>query len=275
MHPQGRQRRIRKRYLQGTQTNMSKKIIRSKYYKYPTLEERNKLKEKLPNYVKFKFGQVSIIESKFELKKPLGETSRKNNLHSWNITLSNRLGKLKETHLFLLTHFGRDFKENHLDCNEEELVDHILFDYYAEIFYYFYFSTRDTIAQLLNVYFDLGIPEGEVKFKSVIIALDNIEIKESLELFYKLTEKGNNYRNSLTHKFPITQKDYRSEFKVTRDGNEQISIKGGEYLESDKILLNINEISSNLSKLLIDLKNIIEKQEQRKALNEIIGKYKK
>ena len=239
---------------------MSKKIIRSKYHKYPTSKERKYLKEKLPNYIRFKFENVNIIESTLQLKKPLEETHKRNNLHYWNITLSNRLGKLKETHLFLLTHFDRGFQEEHLDCNDEELVDHILFDYYAEIFYYFFFSTRDTLAQVLNLYFDLNMSDFAVRFESVIKSMKNKEIKVLLEQFYKSTKTSNDYRNSLTHRFPINQKDYRTELKINQDGNKQISVKGGNYIESDKILLNINDVSNKLSKLLCDLKNILEKK---------------
>ncbi|MCF8716489.1 hypothetical protein JM658_16830 [Joostella atrarenae] len=238
---------------------MNKRKIHSKYYKYPTSDERSAIAIKIPTYVRFNFESINIVESVFQLKRPLEEINQKNNLHYWNITLSNRLGKLKETHLYLLTHFDRGFKENHLDCNDKELVDHILFDYYVEIFYYFFFSTRDTLAQLLNIYFNFKMPDGKVKFESVLRLIKNEDIKSSLDSFYKVTKVANNYRNSLTHRFPINEKDYRTEFKTTSNGDKEISVKGGDYIESDKILLNINEISNNLSKLLLEIKSVIEK----------------
>lgn len=238
---------------------MSKKIIRSKYYKYPTFEEREYIGEKLPNYARFKFENVKIIESTLQLKRPLEETHKKNNLHYWNITLSNRLGKLKETQVFLLTHFDRGFKENHLDCEDEELVDHILFDYYAEIFYYFFFSTRDTLAQLLNIYFDLNMADSKVGFGSVLKLIKSEQVKIPLEQFYRSTKTASDYRNSLTHRFPINQKDYRTELRITQNGNKEISVKGGTYVESEKILHNITEVSEELSKLLSNLKNILER----------------
>ncbi|MCK0190447.1 Cthe_2314 family HEPN domain-containing protein [Arenibacter sp. F20364] len=159
-----------------------------------------------------------------------------------------------------MAQFDRKGWRHNSEIANKELVDHILFDYYAEIFYYFYFSARDTIAQLLNVYLDLGILEHRVTFGSVVNSAinKNVEIKELLDLFYKSTEIGNNYRNSLTHKFPINQKDYRTILEVTPDGKKQISLKGGDSLESDKVLDNINEIFGNLSKFLIDLKYILE-----------------
>ena len=233
-------------------------MIKSKYHKYPTSKEREYLKDKLPNYDRFNFENINIIQSTLLLKKPLEETHKKNNLYYWNITLSNRLGKLKETHMFLLTHFDRGFQENHLDCKDEELVDHILFDYYAEIFYYFFFSTRDTLAQVLNLYFDLKMSDFAVRFESVISSIEDKEIKVLLEHFHKTTKTANNYRNSLTHRFPINQKDHRTELKTNQDGNKQISIKGGNYVESDKLLININEVSNKLSELLSDLKIVLE-----------------
>ncbi|MCK0190846.1 hypothetical protein, partial [Arenibacter sp. F20364] len=101
---------------------MGKRTFKSKHYKYPTLEERNRLKEKLPDFIRFKFDKINPFESIFGLKNTLEETSTKNNLHYWNITLSNRLGKLKETYIFLLTHFDRGFKENHLNCNDKWIL---------------------------------------------------------------------------------------------------------------------------------------------------------
>lgn len=171
------------------------------------------------------------------------------------------MGRLTETYTFLQNHFDRGFKENHLSCNDEELVDHFLFDYYTEIFYYFYFSARDIIFQLLNVYLDLGFSEEKLNISKVVKASKskNIEINELLELYYKNTGKGNEYRNSLTHRFPINQEDYRFVEEISLDGSKQYSKNEGDYLDSEKIFHNINEISRILSDFLKDLKSILEK----------------
>ena len=219
--------------------NMSKKIIRSKYFKYPTSEESERLSDKLPTYKRFQFSPVNIVESTFQGQKPLKETHRIHNLHHWNKCLSNRLGKLKQTHLFLLTHYEREFKENHLECNEEQLVDRILFDYYSEIFYYFFFSVLDSIAQILNIYFKIDKEDNKVYFKKFFFEqIQNEEIRKLLNTFIDSTGTASDYRNSLTHRFPINEKDFRSEINEA-NGNTELSIKGGNVVETKSLISNI------------------------------------
>lgn len=233
---------------------MSKKIIKPRYYKYPSLLERKNINDKIPQYERFNFKKIKVFESILSHKLSIEETNRLDNLFHWDMCLSNKFGKLKETHLFIITHSERGFNENPLSCNQREIVDRILFDYYVEIFYYYFFSTIENIAQILNIYFNLKIDEGDIYFnQSLFNKISNNQIKEQLELFYKTISDAKKIRNSFTHKFPINEKDYRT--KLSKK-NEKITLSGGsgEIISTGKILNDITDITNSLKNLTDKLK---------------------
>jgi len=239
---------------------MSKKILKSRYYKYPTLLEREKFSNQIPKYRKFNFKQIKVLESVLSNKLTLAETNRLDNLYHWNMCLSNKYGKLRETHLFIITHSERGFKENHLSCNQREIVDRILFDYFSEIFYYYFFSTIENIAQILNIFFNLKIKENEIYFnQSFFNKIKNNHIKESLELFYETISDAKKIRNSFSHKFPINEKDYRT--KLSKRNEKMTLSKGnGKIISTEKILSNIMEITNSLKNLTDELKPEINRK---------------
>ncbi len=233
---------------------MSKKILKSRYYKFPSLNERRELSNGIPKYAKFNFKPIKVISSSLKREHTLSEINHTNNLYNWYVVFSNKIFKLHETELFLRTHFQRGIKENILASNQRELVDNVLFKYFSEVFYYFFFSTIETLAQIINEYYVMQIPENEVKFSYSFIKRTEIRnISEQLLDFNNSVDTARQYRNCFTHKFPKNEKDYRTSIS-SENGRTVLSAGKGDNISNQDFLNNITECSEKLKILLDKLK---------------------
>lgn len=233
---------------------MSKKILKSRYYKFPSLNERRELSDEISNYAKFNFKSIKVFSSSLKGEHTLSEINQKNNLYNWNVVFSNKIFKLYETEIYLRNHFKRGIKENLLASNERELVNNVLFNYFSEIFYYFFFSTIETLAQIINEYYEMKIPENEVKFSYSFIKRTEIQnISEQLLDFNNSVDTARQYRNCFTHKFPKNEKDYRTSIS-NENGRTTLSAGRGDNITNQDFLNNITECSKKLKELLKNLK---------------------
>ena len=227
-----------------------KKTLRLKNYKYPSLEES--IKNDVNVYERFDFEYTSILESTIYKELSIEKGYNLENLYHWNIVFSNKLGKLTQTHLFLKTHFKRGFNEDYLKCNEVELADRALFDYYIEIFYYYYFSAIEILAKIIALYFEIEFKNEESSSfnKNLIEKINQPEIKQRLSEFNKSIFETKEIRNKFTHRFPVNEKDFRLEKTET----DSISKGFGKIIKTEEIYNNIESLSKLLQLLIIDLK---------------------
>lgn len=231
---------------------MTKIILKSSDYKYPSTEERKDVESNYPRIENFGFEYVSEIKSIFD-NNPLESVKRESYLFHWDICLLNKLGKLHETYIFLVTNYNRGVPDKFDETTIKEYLNSHLFDYYAEIFYYYYFSVRDNIGQILNVYFNLNFEENEVYFNKIASKISDIKVREIIEDFINLTTKISKFRNAFAHRFPLNYPDYRPNLSQ-KDGNKIYSGGRGDYIKPSEFIDNINESLSHLEKFMRELK---------------------
>ncbi|AUS06119.1 Cthe_2314 family HEPN domain-containing protein [Pseudotamlana carrageenivorans] len=230
---------------------MSSKTIKSKFYKYPSLEEGKIQTKYIPNYDSFRFKRINGVTSVLNGDLETNEVHRRDNLYNWNRVLTNKLFKLHETELFLRVHFERGIQDNIIESNERELVDGIQFQYFVEIYYYFYFSCLEVLAQILNCFYDLKYEDHQVCFKKKLFnKIQNDDIKGLLIEFNSSIETTREYRNHFTHKFPKNENDLRTKLSHS-DGRNMIHISMGNRVKNEAFLKNIED-SSKLLKILLD-----------------------
>jgi hypothetical protein len=119
------------------------------------------------------------------------------------------------------------------------------FDYYSDIFYFKLFSAWDTIAHILNGYFDLCLNVKRLDFPRAVLALKPI----NLELFEKLDnilnspsyKKAKSLRNDVTHNYLPNSSGWAV---TTKRGEKKIMIEIGEreYITSKEVMKNISEV---------------------------------
>lgn len=229
---------------------MGIKKIKSRYYRYPTLEERVHLKDEIPSFKRFDF-KFDLLESFLNVEGLL-EMKRKQFLMNWQSVFSNKLFHLSETLTFIHTHYNRGFKYELNKNNQRELVDWILFDYYTEIYYYYFFSTLDVLAQMINEFFNLKKTEQQVEFNSRLIKNIGVEfIKNTLSDFNNNIAKSRELRNSFTHRFPKNQYDFR--MKIDEEKQTLYGGESGIIMKSNEFFKNISKSSILLHELLLEL----------------------
>ncbi len=231
---------------------MNKSItLKADTFRYPTKAERNKIQELIPEIkrltVDYKPAIIEIIQ-----QQPFDTAVRNEDVYWWVNCVNNRLGKLTETYVNAMTHFSRLQEPQNLET-ENHYTDEILLDHYIEIFYYYYFSTRDVLAQLINVSEDLKNEEHRIFLNDVFLnSISHIEIKNALTDFICNTKNSYGIRNTFNHRFTPTHLDNRAKKNIIKEG-DTISFY---YPTKRKVEEFIDDID-NLMKQLYHLMNVL------------------
>ena len=236
---------------------MSKKIIlKSDDFKYPTEKERYEIQKDWPRLENFDFKYNHPLALVVNEGVPMDDASRQSNLFWWDYCLINRIGNLRATYIYTLTNYNRGFSDDLEKCTHIQLFNKLLFDYYAEIFYYYFFSTRDIIVQILGNFYSLSTKEDKLYFNSEFInKLNNISVRNAILSFEASTKDAYKYRNEFAHRYTPNIVDYRT---VISDDKLKMSFGGGGFITSVKIVENINDSLNTLSKFILELKEFVK-----------------
>lgn len=237
---------------------MSKKItLKASSFKYPNRDELRLVDKKGFNLKVFDFEFEGLMTSILELNKPLEIAHKESSLHEWDRCLLNKIGKLSRTHDLAIVNFNRGIPDREEKFLKKHELNRIQFEYYCEIFYYFFFSATDIIAQILNTYYELGLKEHEVNFKK--LKIEDKDIQKLLDNFTNITSLANKYRNSFTHRYPLNVPDYRTSLEVK--GNRQILGGGsGIVISPNEFVSNMKSSLESLSVLLVGLKEVFNEK---------------
>ena len=230
--------------------------VKTTDFQYPTEEEWRESEKQFPNITNFGFEYKSEFHLLFGQKTLPSEIPREANLYYWDISMNNKIGKLKLAYINLNTHFQRYtnvFEKSATEVNIQKLQ----FDFYLETYFYFLFSLGDTIFQIINLYFNLKIDEKDVNtFK----LRDKLKIQKETSDLSKLIIKfatsidPKDLRNSFTHRFPKNQKDYR----MIYDESAMILYAGtGKVIAPAELMIEVNKSIKKMDKFIIDLKSYL------------------
>lgn len=138
----------------------------------PTLQDWVKIESQ------FDWKRFDLEFSDFHLinDNSLGQFSRNLDLDAWVQCFSHRIFDVRKSYVFLSFYYEQGIPDDKWWSQDTgriryfpdfESKHHFIkanFDYYADAFYYKMFSTWDTIGQILNTAFNIGIPNNEVTF---------------------------------------------------------------------------------------------------------------
>jgi len=235
--------------------------IKPEDYIYPTSDERNNIYDNFPKIDSFNFKATNIMESLWEDSLPIEEVHKLDNLYYWDKCLINRIAKIRETYIFAMANYNRGFSDEYSACKTEEVINHILFDYYSEIFFYFFSSTVDIITQIVNVYFAIGFDEDKVFFRQVINKLKDEAVKDAFNVFDKETSQTSMFRNGFTHRYTPNLPDLRSELSSDK---QILGFGSSKVLQSKEIVASIENSLNGLSTLMTSLKKTSFRNKQDK-----------
>jgi hypothetical protein len=233
-------------------------LLKARDFKYPNERERKQAIKNFPKLEKFEFEHKNDFELFISENLPAKEVHRLHNLYWWDECLGNKINFLRETYVYLITQSIRGLT-NRENLDDQQLqLNTILFEYHLEVFYYFFFSTRDIVFQVVNLYFQIQESERIHDLKRFIERTPGKISKMALINFNSAEDviKANEIRNSFTHRYTPTGTDYRLTHKIVEGKN--ILAGGGMQAESNQSFLsNIHGILKHLFMLLNELKKEI------------------
>ena len=190
--------------------------------KFPSEEDIRTL------YSYFPFENLKIQDSDFAMKhtnsiEGVKQLATIQELSAWKIALHNKWNDIAYAYVMMMFYYNQGIpdepyyispgkKEQSVEYfpnfNQEHYLIKDSFDFYADVYFFKFFSAiNDGVWQILNVYFNLGIDVYKVTWKNIRFKIANIDSKilDSLEKIYKDDRyiKGNNLRNSITHRLPV------------------------------------------------------------------------
>lgn len=233
-------------------------LIKSESFTYPSRGERKSLSDEYPKIPVLKFDcKVSKVDL-LTRKVPFEHFDRKNNLFYWNRLLYNRFQLVKESYVIAMVNYRRGFTDDpKVILDESQFVNKWKFDYYAEMFYYLFFSAQDQLAHILKIFYELMLEERQTALIPVLTCkIQNEEVKTVLNTFAKTTGDAREYRNAFAHRFPPTEPDFRSEFNII-NANKELNFREGPQVSAEKIVANMKSSIDALNELMIKLRELV------------------
>ncbi|WP_018614894.1 Cthe_2314 family HEPN domain-containing protein [Segetibacter koreensis] len=231
-------------------------ILKSDSFSYPTKAERKEIKKRIPKISRLDIAYISAFIDFIE-NSEIENAITKEDIYWWNNCLNNRIGKLNETYIYTATHYQR-LERSKLHEGNQKHTDKVLFEYYVEIFYYYFFSTRDVLGQLLNIMFDLRIDETKIHLnQNFIDKIKSENIRFELKKFLENTRDSYNIRNAFNHRFTPIHRDNRAKKIITKQ-EKSISFGTAEEIHIEDYISDIENLMKHLSILLngVDKLNI-------------------
>ncbi|MDO5663996.1 MAG: Cthe_2314 family HEPN domain-containing protein [Bacteroidia bacterium] len=227
-------------------------ILKRKNFTYPTKEEVDIVYKTLPKLECFGFNFNETITIWGDEKLSLEQITRIDNLKYWDICLSNKLSKTRSSYEYLIVHFNRGVCEDLKSDDELTIINTAQFEYYAEVFYYFYFSSLDILAQIVSLYFDPLADENRTAFNCVFSKKHTFSDNLLFSTYQKLN-KARDYRHAFTHRFTPLLNDSRSRIIVSGE-KKYLGIGVEQKLDYQDAIDNSSEALNILSDLLKEIK---------------------
>ena len=221
-------------------------IYKASDFTYPTKEELEFASKLIPNLHTFEYEYISDIEALTCSDSELKLIFKKNHLFCWNLYLRNKIGKFQFAYTNSITYYKRGIPSKDDNQDSKLYINLIQFYFYSETFYYFLISVRDIILQIINVYFDLGFKEDRVSHIEIIKSLADQPVAKILTKYSTQLKNHSDIRNSLTHRFPVNEPDYRSSYReVTYEPSRDILAKIKQCLPDKSQVNNPNNGTSH------------------------------
>ena len=232
--------------------------IKNEEFKYPTLHELRQIKPDTPRLKPFGFPYIYEISELIQNVTNMEDVARRSHLHWWDHCLTNRLGSLNHAYTTALVHFNRGVPDDIKDYQQEHYVNRTQFSYYGETYFYFFMSVRDTIAQLLNVYYDMKIKEDKLFINEQFYKkITDSKVENLFIQFMADTKVTSDFRNGLAHRFLITHADYRP--SVSYDKGGMVYGAGrGDAIKSSELIAEIKRSFLCMAKFIDDLTLLIK-----------------
>lgn len=184
-------------------------------YTFPTAEEWNLIASSL-DYSRCRIDPKDIRRPTNDIKNLFVDQE----LSNWGHHFNNRIGDVRKCHAFLLFYFGTGFPDDkwysspgskgqtvsYFDSfTDSDFYRKDMFDLFVNCYFFNVFSSMDTIGQILNIFYDLGLGTQQVTFNWVIPKLKDVNpelygVLEELQSSDGYKQLGR-FRNEIAHQY--------------------------------------------------------------------------
>lgn len=217
-------------------------ILKMDDYSYPSKEEWNKFSKDFPDIIKFGFPHIKEHVLIWDGHKSIKEVKVLQNLEHWDNLLNKKIWNLRQSYVNALVNYHRGIALEDDDFRSEtKIINLFQYEMYCEMSFYYLISTRDILLQIINLAFDLELPEKSVGLNSISKKLETNDVFGLSDLITHMQydlERANSIRNSMTHCFSKLEPDRRS--TISSDGNTYYAGTGNvlKYNEQIDIMKN-------------------------------------
>lgn len=239
---------------------------------YPSCDEVENIKNAFPAIQILRIRQDPKREERHESLETLEQSFE---ISSWIKLLSHRMREIQFTYYVLRHHFNygipdTQWKEDRPDGHTvlfPQFKDYntkmhkFLFDYYAEYFFYQFFSAWDIIYKYLNCHYHLQVKENfKNSFNKKVESLLKVSDPELDTIMSSLFQQftGNiEMRNNMAHDFPPHKVDDRP-IESFEQGRRQVALGEYIYRTSAEVLKDVEFLVTALSSLIPKLQERID-----------------
>ncbi|RYE29356.1 MAG: hypothetical protein EOP42_14550 [Sphingobacteriaceae bacterium] len=228
-------------------------ILKATDFQYPSKEELRIVNLFKPKFKLFSFSLINpfgILENGAILSNK--ELKRTEDLYHWNYCLQNKIHSLVNAYSIAIVNFNRGVPDDFKSFNDEIYINRIQFDFYCETYFYFFVSVQDTLWQILNIYYNIGLDEYKVFYDKFIYKVTDQKVKDRVAQFRLTTKDISNFRNKFTHRFLLTFPDYRPSIKE-ENGNQILSSGIGNFTKSSKLAEQIKISLKHIAAFITDI----------------------
>lgn len=223
--------------------------IRAKF-SYPTQQEIDSIEDKAPGISRFCFPAVFPFD--FD---NLTLFHRYDHLYGWDSLLHNRIADFDSCYMYVLIHLKRGVPgtTKEIIANEQKRINYINTNFYLGYLLFSFEAINDLILQILNVYFECGLSESNVKLNTIGLKLQNSypNIVTALNNYVCAIKDIKDLRNALTHRFSPLEIDNRAKLESP---TKVIMPMSNDLPDYDRILKIIESSVSELRKYMEELK---------------------
>lgn len=214
-------------------------ILKMQNYKYPTRKEWLDISSTFPEMGRFGFSFVKETTVLLGKEKSTREVHQLQNLYHWDFILSKKVWNLRQSYVNAIVNYERGIPQTEEEFKMETRVINLYqFDFYYETSLYYLISVRDIILQIVNIGFDIGIPEWKVSVKVFKDQAPVGRLREILERAFSGLNEVGDLRNSMAHRYSKTSNDHRS--RISENGRKYGHFRREAISHSERIsMLNL------------------------------------
>ena len=236
--------------------DLSKAEINKAASLFPSLVGLNFIYQKKENHnLIFNFLDELTFENlltQTDTSTTLKSIDRNSKLNKWNQELTFKILNLRNTFIYLSTFYDRYQSDKQAKSNQ-------YFQYFVEIYSYFYISIFDNMLHIINIYFELDIKSKAVKLKHVVekLNLSDFSTQECSKITVEFGKRTSYLRGEMRNLFAHHDNPFHF-YLETSLNNYALNVAYKATIDNDQAYEEIVKGLTWLSEYIVSLRELLK-----------------